>query len=1135
MYGSGKAATAVLASALMVVSTLVVLSTFAAPHGASTTNAPSAAAPAGPAAGGFAPSPVHVAAVAPQVESPCTVTVSVENVGDNAIQTAINGASSGDIICIGPGTWPEQLTISTPDLTLRGAGNGSLGTILEPSTFTLNTYDYDSGAGPTGTPSAAIILVEGTSGTPSTGTTGVAIDDLQVNGANAASSPTFTGCNDGLDGIVFQASSGSVNATTVTGIELPSGLFGCQQGLAIYVYDGMFNFPTPNAPDSVAISNSTVTAYDKNGVTCDDQGETCGITSNTITGIGSTSAIAQNGVQVAYGAKAVVSQNSVSGNAYAPTRNVNYFSSEEGNAAAGILGFDAGNVLSIEKNTLSGNTQGISIVGTASSTVLENTIRQGDAYGITFDMNASLSYLFGLPIYSTVTPWSSTASDNVVNGVNVGILVYDDNVTISGGSMNHVNVSVEAMVDHAASSYAISVSGLDATANVSGLLLGNVSSYQTPGVGYYPKLIADLGASGNDLTAGAVAYPTGAQDGILLAGSTALATANTVGGFDIGINVDPSSATIDGNHVTVSASLGAPGLGIWAGNAVEASPDTHGPTATVSILTNTVTGPGGGAYTSPEAGSVGIQAAGASLTVQSNTVSGFSDAAGIPNTVTGYNWFQGTQSVAIMAACAADASPNACAITGNHLSDNVIGIVNVLWNSAFSGIYQTGPMTISDNTITDSLGYGIFQLWTNDGLASGPVWIQGNTIDNSASGALGMLLSGATFYVDSNVLIGTSASGTQGASEANWVGGTLLTESIAVVTGDEATTHVSLSGNVYLDTTLYTTYLGYAGSTFASGEPVTFTETGLPAGTTWAVTANGTTATSLGTYAAAQTTIAFQFSNGTHVAYWVAHEDSMVPTPRGGNLTVSGAPATVAVTFAPATSTVTFTETGLPAHQLAHAGWTVILNGTLRHATTASISYAGVASGTYGLIVSGPFGFDAHGTAGVVPSGQLVVNGPTSVSVTFAHGRTYELLFHETGIHNVNWCVTVNAYTQCSSSATIITLRTLTPATYTYAVGSVAGHTVTVKIHGTPEPTSGTLTLSGRTEVKVRYTASEISAALSGTLPTSAATVGAAPSAAGARFAGWTEAVLGAGAMVGLLGAALRLRRSGPGEPNPRR
>jgi hypothetical protein len=51
----------------------------------------------------------------------------------DSIQAAINDALPGDTVTIAPGVFHENLTITTDDITLRGAGSGRHGTVLMPS------------------------------------------------------------------------------------------------------------------------------------------------------------------------------------------------------------------------------------------------------------------------------------------------------------------------------------------------------------------------------------------------------------------------------------------------------------------------------------------------------------------------------------------------------------------------------------------------------------------------------------------------------------------------------------------------------------------------------------------------------------------------------------------------------------------------------------------------------------------------------------------------------------------------------------------------------------------------------------------------------------------------------------------
>lgn len=329
------------------------------------------------------------AASASSAKDPCAITVSTENLADNAVQTAINAyQGTGKTVCVGAGIFPEQLTISG-SLTLKGAGDAK--TTIEPNEpLTLNTYDYDASGGATSEPAAAIILVEGSSGDPTTGVTGVTIEDLEVNGVKGQS--TFTSCSDGYFGVDFQASSGTLTSSTVTGIELPPADFGCQPGVGVYAYNGWFNYAgSNNVPDSVTISHTTVRAYDKNGITCDDPEETCTIASDTITGIGPTNLIGQNGIQVAFGGTASVTQDTVSGNVYVGSGSTNNWYGT-GYSASGVLMYDPGTSTTVSDNTIELNQMGViyyadgltgyGYPGPTTVTISHNTIKESNGYGI---------------------------------------------------------------------------------------------------------------------------------------------------------------------------------------------------------------------------------------------------------------------------------------------------------------------------------------------------------------------------------------------------------------------------------------------------------------------------------------------------------------------------------------------------------------------------------------------------------------------------------------------------------------------------------------------------------------------------------------------------------------------------------
>jgi hypothetical protein len=123
------------------------------------------------------------------------------------------------------------------------------------------------------------------------------------------SSPTDTR----LRGILFDGTGGTITNTNVHGVR--QGHSGCQEGNAIEAR----YFPTGSAPRlSVNITNNTVTDYMKNAITANGQVAAM-ITGNTTVGDGPITYEAQNGIQVGFGATAVVKHNSASLNNYTPT------------------------------------------------------------------------------------------------------------------------------------------------------------------------------------------------------------------------------------------------------------------------------------------------------------------------------------------------------------------------------------------------------------------------------------------------------------------------------------------------------------------------------------------------------------------------------------------------------------------------------------------------------------------------------------------------------------------------------------------------------------------------------------------------------------------------------------------------
>jgi len=216
----------------------------------------------------------------------------------STIQAAVNAAPNGSTIDVCPGTYSEQVTINGKSLTIIGvlSGTNDAAVLIPPAGgLTVNASDF------AGKAVAAQVFVENA--------TAVTISHLTVDGKGNA----LTGCGTNLIGIFYQNSSGKIVDDVARNQILDSSYQGCQVGLGIDV-------ESDSSGPAVTISNSSVHNYQKNGITAGGPGTGGGpvmtITGNTVTGIGATAAIAQNGIQIGYGSTGKITGNSVTDDIY---------------------------------------------------------------------------------------------------------------------------------------------------------------------------------------------------------------------------------------------------------------------------------------------------------------------------------------------------------------------------------------------------------------------------------------------------------------------------------------------------------------------------------------------------------------------------------------------------------------------------------------------------------------------------------------------------------------------------------------------------------------------------------------------------------------------------------------------------
>jgi parallel beta-helix repeat protein len=256
------------------------------------------------------------------------------------IQQAVSSVPSGAIVGVCPGTYPEQVVI-TRNLTLKGlvTPSASGATIVAP----VNGIVANANSLTSGNPIAAQIVVQGAAK--------VNISNISVNGGNNQ----ITGCAPDLIGILYQNASGTITQVSVLNETLDSpDLIGCQSGLGIYVQSGILN--SVSGSSTVAVNDSLVEDYQKNGITGNEQGTTLTITGSYLVGHGATTGAAENGIQFGFGAAGSATTTTVNGNVYAPD-----VFGETGNAAAGILIYGSQNIV-LTSNNVSNSQFGIAAV-----------------------------------------------------------------------------------------------------------------------------------------------------------------------------------------------------------------------------------------------------------------------------------------------------------------------------------------------------------------------------------------------------------------------------------------------------------------------------------------------------------------------------------------------------------------------------------------------------------------------------------------------------------------------------------------------------------------------------------------------------------------------------------------------------
>jgi hypothetical protein len=241
----------------------------------------------------------------------------------SSIQAAVNAAKAGDTINVCPGTYPEQVMV-TKKLNINGVNIANQGlALIDPANVLVNSTGLTNGS-----PVAAVVLADGTSD--------VNLTNLTVDAGNNQFTDSTL-----LVGIYYRNASGKVDSVAVRNVELQVGSPGAQTGYGIFAQSG--NGGSAN----LQVTNSSVHDYQKNGIVGQEAATQLTVKNNAVSGLGATPNIAQNGIELAFGAKGTVDSNLVIDHIYSQCTDANNCPA----ASTNILLFQTGNVKVTNNNT----------------------------------------------------------------------------------------------------------------------------------------------------------------------------------------------------------------------------------------------------------------------------------------------------------------------------------------------------------------------------------------------------------------------------------------------------------------------------------------------------------------------------------------------------------------------------------------------------------------------------------------------------------------------------------------------------------------------------------------------------------------------------------------------------------------
>jgi parallel beta-helix repeat protein len=706
-----------------------------------------------------------------------------------AIQPAIDAASSGDTINVAAGTYDEQVMIDK-SLTLQGAGDT---TVIKPSSDAKLTTVLDGHWWGATKQIAGIVVANVPDGSS------VTVKSLKVDGASVTAKPAGA---DYVAGIFYRETGGTIDAVTVTNMTV--GTTGTEvRG------DGIYLSAVANTV-SVEVKGSTLTNYDKNGIDAWGNKLSLNIHGNTLTGRGPLPQgdEVQNGVVIGDGAAGTVDQNVISNHTYSP----------ETWWSAGIMFLDSGGSSSATGNTLTSNQIGVMFqdgngsasgntvsggklglyaqgtkAGTWTASFTGNTVGGSDTVGIggaTYDLGASLTISIGnnsltggtgdgvaigdAPEYDPAGTVAATITGNVISGWQNGVnllsslagssTIYSNSIAgnVSRGVLNQTAVLADASGNWWGTNTPAGVAG-QVSADVDYTPWLDSGNDKEPGTPGFQGDFSTLNVDDDSPQSGATGR---VQEGVnMVSGSTVKVWPGT---YSEQVSIAKANLTLDGagigSTIVKPASVTANTTSLYSGAPIATIILVNGVTG-VTIKDLTVDG-SSAAFNSCSPGYMGIFYRNASGTIDSTRVTNiFHPSARGCQSVIGIfaqSGGGGGSTVQVSSSTVDNYGKNgitcnelgtACTISGNTVTGRgPVGAGDAAQNGIQLGFGATG--TVDGNTVSNNSYTGPNWAATDVLVVSANVGITGNTLNN---GQLGL------YYIDGS---GTISGNTVSASTA---------------------------------------------------------------------------------------------------------------------------------------------------------------------------------------------------------------------------------------------------------------------------------------------------------------------------------------------------------------------------------